>query len=45
MKLTLSNRRTFLRGMLGGSALTIGLPLLDYFFDDNGIEFEVVSYR
>ena len=37
MKLTLSNRRTFLRGMLGGSALTIGLPLLDYFFDDNGV--------
>lgn len=29
-------RRTFLRGVLGGAAITVGLPLLDVFLDDNG---------
>ena len=30
------NRRTLLRGMLGGSAIAVGLPLLDCFLDSNG---------
>lgn len=30
------NRRRVLRGMLGGSAVTVALPLLDCFLDDNG---------
>ena len=30
------NRRTVLRGMLGGSAITVALPLLDCFLDTNG---------
>ena len=30
------NRRTALRGMLGGGAVTVGLPLLDIFLDGNG---------
>jgi hypothetical protein len=30
------NRRTVLRGMLGGSAITVGLPLLDCFLNTNG---------
>lgn len=30
------NRRTVLRGMFGGTALTLGLPLLDCFLDTNG---------
>ncbi len=30
------DRRRVLRGMLGGGAITIGLPLLDVFLDDNG---------
>ena len=30
------NRRTVLRGMLGGSAITVGLPLLDCFLTPNG---------
>ena len=29
-------RRTMLRGMLGGTAVAIGLPVLDLFCDDNG---------
>ena len=29
-------RRTFLRGMMGGAALTVGLPLLDCFLNGNG---------
>lgn len=29
-------RRTFLRGMLGGSAITLGLPALDVFLGSNG---------
>ncbi len=36
MKLTLANRRNFLRGTMAGTALSIGLPLLDCFFDGNG---------
>ena len=30
------NRRTVLRGMLGGTAITVGLPLLDCFLNSNG---------
>ena len=30
------NRRRVLKGMLGGSAITIGLPLLDCFLNDSG---------
>lgn len=30
------SRRTFLRGMLGGTALAVGLPPLEAFFDANG---------
>jgi hypothetical protein len=30
------NRRTVLRGMLQGSAVTVGLPLLDCFLNENG---------
>lgn len=29
-------RRRVLRGMLGGAAISVGLPLLDCFLDDNG---------
>lgn len=29
-------RRTFLRGLLGGAAVSVGLPLLDAMLDDNG---------
>lgn len=31
-----STRRSILRGMLGGTAVTVGLPLLDCFLDTNG---------
>ena len=30
------SRRTVLRGVAGGSAVAVGLPLLDYFLNDNG---------
>ena len=30
------NRRTFLRGTLGGAAVSIGLPFLDVFLNANG---------
>jgi hypothetical protein len=30
------SRRTVLRGMVGGAAVSIGLPLFDYFLNDNG---------
>jgi hypothetical protein len=30
------NRRRILQGMLGGSAVTVGLPLLNYFLNGNG---------
>ena len=30
------DRRTMLRGMLGGTAITVGLPLLDCFLNTNG---------
>lgn len=33
------NRRNVLRGMLGGSAVTVGLPLLDCFLNSNGDAF------
>ena len=31
------NRRTFLRGAIGGAAVTMGLPLLDAMLDTNGV--------
>ncbi len=34
-----TNRRRVLRGMLGGAAITVGLPLLDCFLDNNGAAF------
>ena len=33
------DRRTLLRGMIGGSAVAIGLPLLDIFCNDHGTAF------
>jgi hypothetical protein len=33
------NRRSFLRGMLSGSAVCVGLPLLDHFLNANGSAF------
>jgi hypothetical protein len=33
---TTFSRRTVLRGMLGGAAVSVGLPLLDYFLNGNG---------
>jgi len=33
------DRRTFLRGSLGGAAMTLALPLLDVFLDDAGTAF------
>jgi len=33
------SRRTFLRGMLGGSAIAMGLPPLEAFFDNNGLAY------
>jgi len=33
------NRRTFLRGVLGGGAVAIALPPLEAFFDDNGVAY------
>ena len=36
MRLDPFNRRHFLRGSLGGAAITVGLPYLDCFFDNNG---------
>lgn len=33
------NRRSFLRGTLGGAAITVGLPLLDVFLNTNGDAF------
>ncbi|HLG85572.1 MAG TPA: DUF1552 domain-containing protein [Alphaproteobacteria bacterium] len=32
----LTSRRRFLRGMLGGTAITVALPFLDCFLNDNG---------
>jgi hypothetical protein len=30
------NRRTVLRGMLGGAAVSVGLPFLDCFLNNSG---------
>jgi hypothetical protein len=30
------SRRRVLRGMMGGAAITVGLPFLDCFLDSNG---------
>ena len=35
------SRRTFLRGMLGGSAIALGLPPLEAFFNANGTAYAV----
>ncbi len=35
------SRRTFLRGMLGGTALALGLPPLEAFFNSNGTAYAV----
>lgn len=37
------DRRTFLRGMLGGAAVTIGLPALNIFLNDNGTAYGAAS--
>src|SRR4051812_30613188 len=34
---SLLGRRRFLRGLLQGSAVAVGMPLLDCFFDENGV--------
>src|SRR5262245_28047537 len=34
--MNLATRRRVLKGMLGGSAITVGLPLLDCFLNTNG---------
>ncbi len=39
------NRRGFLRGMLGGAAVGMGLPLLDLFLDGNGKAFAATGQR
>ncbi len=31
------SRRRFLRGMMGGAAVTVGLPLFDHLFDSHGV--------
>ena len=36
MKKTKLSRRTMLRGMIGGAAVAVGLPLLDIFLNDTG---------
>jgi hypothetical protein len=36
MKKNKTTRRAFLRGVLGGAAVTVALPMLDLFLDDNG---------
>jgi hypothetical protein len=33
------NRRSFLRGLLSGAAVCVGLPILDHFLDGNGSAF------
>ena len=33
------NRRSFLRGMLSGTAVSVGLPILDRFLNFNGSAF------
>ena len=33
------NRRSFLRGMLGGAAVCVGIPVLDVFLNGNGTAF------
>ena len=33
---SLASRRRVLRGMLGGGAISVGMPLLDCFLDTNG---------
>lgn len=39
------NRRSVLRGMLGGAAVGVGLPLLDLFLDDSGKAFAATGQR
>ena len=35
------DRRTFLRGVLGGGAIALALPPLEAFFDDNGLAYAI----
>ena len=39
------DRRTVLRGMLGGAAVGVGLPILDMFLDENGKAFAATGQR
>lgn len=39
------DRRTVLRGMLGGAAVSVGLPILDCFLDTNGKAFAATGQR
>src|SRR5690349_17431554 len=39
------NRRTVLRGVLGGAAVSMGLPFLDYFLDGNGTALAATGQR
>lgn len=39
------DRRSVLRGMLGGAAVSVGLPILDLFLDDNGRAFAATGQR
>lgn len=39
------NRRTMLRGMLGGAAVSVALPILDCFLDVNGRAFAATGER
>ena len=36
MKTSIFNRRSLLRGVVGGTTVTLALPLLDLFLDGNG---------
>ena len=33
------NRRSLMRGLLGGAGICVGIPLLDQFLNDNGTAF------
>ena len=39
------NRRSVLRGLMGGAAVGMGLPLLDLFLDDSGKAFAATGQR
>ena len=33
------NRRTLMRGLVGGAAVSVGIPMLDMFLDESGTSF------